>query len=44
MDCHGNHTFIHSQNKFFLSIKMHSRGPNEQFGIHEKLSWGGDAR
>ena len=46
MSCHGNHAFSHSQNKFFLRTKnnLHSAGGggggNEQFGTHEKLSWG----
>ena len=33
----------HSPNQIFFedTFVSHSGGPNEQFGTHEKLSWGG---
>ena len=34
--CHGNNVFFIVQ----LSLSLHFRRPNEQFGTHEKLSWG----
>ena len=42
MGCHGNHTFSYSPNEFiFENIFLFVfRGPREQFGINEKLSWG----
>ena len=41
--CHGNHAFFHSAIEFIFEDKNSFRfwGPNEQFGTHEKLSWGG---
>ena len=41
--CHGNHAFFHSAIKFIFEDKnsLHFWGPNERFGTHEKLSWGG---
>ena len=41
-DCHGNHEFFHSANKFIFEDKysLHFWGPNERFGTNEKLSWG----
>ena len=41
MGCHGNHAFSHSPYQIFLGQLCHSGDPNEQFGTHEKLSWGG---
>ena len=43
MDWHGNHAISHSSNQFFIeeTFVSHPGGPNEQFGTHEKLSWGG---
>ena len=40
--CHGNYAFFQTANKFFFEDKnsLHFWGPNEQFGTHEKLSWG----
>ena len=41
--CHGNHGFFHSAIEFIFEDKnsLHFWGPNERFGTHEKLSWGG---
>ena len=41
--CHGNHAFFHSAIEFIFEDKnsLHFWGPNERFGTHEKLSWGG---
>ena len=41
--CHGNHAFFHSAIEFIFedNFFLHFWGPNEQFGTHEKLSWGG---
>ena len=41
--CHGNHAFFHSAIEFIFEDKnsLHFCGPNERFGTHEKLSWGG---
>ena len=43
MGCHRNHAISHSpnQNLFEDTFVSHSGGPSEQFGTHEKLSWGG---
>ena len=43
MGCHRNHAISHSpnQNLFEDTVISHPGGPNEQFGTHEKLSWGG---
>ena len=42
MGCHGNNAFSHGpyQKIFEDNFVSHSGGPNEQFGTHEKLSWG----
>ena len=42
MGWHRNHAISHSPNKIFFedTLVSHSGGPNEQFGTHEKLSWG----
>ena len=41
MGCHGNHAFHIVHTRIFEdNFVSHSRGPNEQFGTHEKLSWG----
>ena len=42
-DCHGNHAFFHSAIEFIFEDKnsLHFWGPDERFGTHEKLSWGG---
>ena len=47
IDCLGTPPFLnhitgrHSPNRFIFRniIFSHLRGPKEQFGIHEKLSW-----
>ena len=41
--CHGNHAFFHSAIEFIFEDKnsLHFWGPNERFGTHEQLSWGG---
>ena len=41
--CHGNHAFFHSAIEFIFEDKnsLCFWGPNERFGTHEKLSWGG---
>ena len=44
-DCHGNHAFSHSPNKFifrniFFSFRGGEGGGMKQFGTNEKLSWG----
>ena len=41
--CYGNHAFFHSAIEFIFEDKnsLHFWGPNERFGTHEKLSWGG---
>ena len=43
MGWHRNHAISHSPNQNFFedTFVSHSGGPNEQFGTHEKLSWGG---
>ena len=43
MGWHRNHAISHSPNQNFFedTFVSHPGGPNEQFGIHEKLSWGG---
>ena len=43
MGWHRNHAISHSPNQFFFEDTFVSNpwGPNEQFGTHEKLSWGG---
>ena len=43
MGCHRNHEISHSpyQNFFEDTFVSHPGGPNEQFGTHEKFSWGG---
>ena len=39
--CHGNGKISYSPNDFFLEdFFSHLVGPSEQFGTHEKLSWG----
>ena len=40
--CHGNNVFFIVQLSLSCTTKifLHFRGPNEQFGTHEKLSWG----
>ena len=42
MGCHRNHTISHSPNQNFFedTFISHPGGPIEQFGTHEKLSWG----
>ena len=42
MGCHRNHAISHSPNQNFFkdTFVSHPGGPNEQFGTHEKLSWG----
>ena len=42
MGCHRNHAISHSlnQNYFEDTFISYPGGPNEQFGTHEKLSWG----
>ena len=42
MGCHRNHAILHSPNQILFedTFVSHSGGPNEQFGTHEKLSWG----
>ena len=42
MGCHRNHAISHSPNQIFFkdTFVSHPGGPNEQFGTHEKLSWG----
>ena len=37
-----NHAISHSPNQNFFedTFISHPGGPNEQFGTHEKLSWG----
>ena len=42
MGWHRNHAISHSPNQFFFedTFVSHPGGPNEQFGTHEKLSWG----
>ena len=44
--CHGNHAFFHCAIEFIFEDKnsLHFWGPNEQFGTHEKLSWGGGCK
>ena len=44
--CHGNHAFFHSAIEFIFEDKnsLHFWGPNERFGTHEKLSWGGGCK
>ena len=39
---HRNHAISHSPNQNFFedTFVSHPGGPNEQFGTHEKLSWG----
>ena len=45
MECHGNHAFSHSLNKFIFDGNISAyRGPNEQFGTNEKLSLAPGAR
>ena len=40
MGFHGNHAFSYSLNKFIFDGNFSAyRGPNEQFGTREKLSW-----
>ena len=43
MGWHRNHAISHSPNQNFFedTFVSHPGGPNEQFGTHEKLSWGG---
>ena len=43
MGWHRNHAISHSPNQIFFedTFVSHPGGPNEQFGTHEKLSWGG---
>ena len=43
MGCHRNHAISYSPiQKFFEdTFVLHPGGPNEQFGTHKKLSWGG---
>ena len=40
--CHGNHAFSYIPNRLIFKNGLVSNlgGPNEQFGTHEKLSWG----
>ena len=42
MGWHRNHAISHSPNQIFFedTFVSHPVGPNEQFGTHEKLSWG----
>ena len=42
MGWHRNHAISHSPNQIFFedTFVSHPGGPNEQFGTHEKLSWG----
>ena len=42
MGWHRNYAISHSQNQIFFedTLVSHPGGPNEQFGTHEKLSWG----
>ena len=42
MGWHRNHAISHSPNQTFFedTFVSHPGGPNEQFGTHEKLSWG----
>ena len=42
MGWHRNHAISHSPNQNFFedTFVSHPGGPNEQFGTHEKLSWG----
>ena len=42
MGCHENHAFSQGAYQIFFhdNFVSHSGGPNEQFGTHEKLSWG----
>ena len=42
MGWHRNHAISHSPNQHFFedTFVSHPGGPNEQFGTHEKLSWG----
>ena len=41
MGCHGTLAFSHSAIQFVFvdNFILHYGCPNEQFGIHEKLSW-----
>ena len=43
MGWHRNHVISHSPNPNFFEDTFVSNpgGPNEQFGTHEKLPWGG---
>ena len=43
MGRYRNHAISHSPNQNFFedTFVSHPGGPNEQFGTHEKLSWGG---
>ena len=43
MGRHRNHAISHSPNQNFFedTFVSHPGGPNEQFGTHKKLSWGG---
>ena len=40
MDCHGNHAFLRSPNRFMFedSLVSHLGGSNEQFGTHRNAS------
>ena len=42
MGRHRNHAISQSPNQNFFedTFVSHPGGPNEQFGTHEKLSWG----
>ena len=44
--CHGNLALFHGAIEFIVEDKnsLHFWGPNERFGTHEKLSWGGGCK
>ena len=44
--CDGNGKISYSPNEFFLEdfFFSHLVSPSEQFGTHEKLSWGGGCK